>query len=163
MTEKLEGWVEVEYNNISPMAITLLNSGISRMKFFGNTITDFNNNQMSDSIKVYDIDNVLEKGNSFLSGKVNNRDLGENVIIEANNISLNLFYRKAVEDSSFVFKNLHPGEYVFRAYEQKNEIDSLIYFSGLLNPYQRAARFSVYKDTIEVRDFWDIEGINIGF
>ena len=60
-------------------------------------------------------------------------------------------------------KNLKPGKYIFRAYERKNNIDSLIYYSGLLNPYERAAEFSIYRDTVEVRKFWDIEGVNIEF
>ena len=66
-------------------------------------------------------------------------------------------------NSLFTFKNLHSGKYVFRAYEQKNQINPLIYFSGTLAPYESAAKFSIYKDTIEVRKFWDTEGINIEF
>ena len=45
----------------------------------------------------------------------------------------------------------------------ENNIDPLIYFSGTLNPYKEAARFSIYRDTIEVRKFWDIEGVDIDF
>ena len=40
---------------------------------------------------------------------------------------------------------------------------SRIYYSGVLDPYSRAAKFSIYKDTIEVRQFWDVKGINIEF
>ena len=63
----------------------------------------------------------------------------------------------------FVFENLSPGKYIFRAYEQKNDVNPLIYFSGTLQPYKRAAQFTVHKDTVEVRMFWDIEGVNIEF
>ena len=37
------------------------------------------------------------------------------------------------------------------------------YFSGMLEPFQRAARFSHYPDTIDVRARWDVEGIIINF
>ena len=45
----------------------------------------------------------------------------------------------------------------------KNQINPSVYFSGMLNPYESAAKFSIYKDTVEVRKFWDTEGINIEF
>ena len=44
-----------------------------------------------------------------------------------------------------------------------NQIDSTIYFSGTWQPYQRAARFAFYPDSVEVRARWDIEGILIKF
>ena len=118
---------------------------------------------MVDSTKVYDVNNIIEdKGTGFLSGKIIG-NLEKDIIVEANNISLNLLYRNEMKDSSFIFNNLKPGKYIFRAYEKKNDIDPLIYFSGTLVPYQRAAQFSIYKDTVEVRKFWVIEGINIEF
>ena len=63
----------------------------------------------------------------------------------------------------FVFNNLSPGKYVFRAYEKKNTVNPLVYFSGTLEPYHPSAYFTIYKDTVEVRKYWDIEGINIEF
>ena len=118
---------------------------------------------MLDSIKIYNVNNIIkEKGSGFLSGKITGAT-GKDIVVEAKNISLNLLYKNQVKDSIFIFNDLQPGKYIFRAYEQKNDIDPLIYFSGILNPYQRAAEFSIYKDTIEVRKFWDVEGVNIEF
>ena len=156
-------WIQTRYSSLSSMSIQLENNDFSRIKFFGYSIEDFSKNKMLDSVKVYNINSkIVNKGTSLLTGKIIN-GIEKNIIVEAKNISLNLSYTYVVEDSSFKFKNLSTGEYVFRAYEQKNEINPLIYFSGTLNPYQRAAQFSIYKDTIEVRRFWDIEDINIEF
>ena len=35
------------------------------------------------------------------------------------------------------------------------------YFNGTLNPLKLSAHFGIYKEVIEVRKNWDIEGIEI--
>ena len=161
--EQADDWFKLKYNIISSMAIYIDDYKFSKIKFFGHSIKDLYNNEMLDSVKIYETNNsIKEKGTGFLSGIINGSN-EKNIVVEANNISLNLSYRKEVKDSLFVFENLEPGQYVFWAYEQKNNIDSLMYFSGTLDPYQRAAQFSILQDTIEVRKFWDIKGVNIEF
>ena len=49
------------------------------------------------------------------------------------------------------------------AYEILNFKNDSIYFSGILNPYQRAAKFSIYPEHIDVRARWETEGIKIRF
>ena len=158
-------WNEVSYNNISLNSIEIESDNFSKIKFFWNKVKDLSGNYMSDSVKVYDIINSTEfrnKGFNILSGEILS-SLDKDIIVEARNISLNLYYRTLTSDKTFVFDDLEPGKYVLRAYEKKNIINHLIYYSGVLEPYSRAAEFSIYKDTVEVREFWDVKGINIEF
>ena len=55
--------------------------------------------------------------------------------------------------------SLH-NQYKLWAYEDINTV-SKNYFNGTLNPLKFSADFSVYKEVIEVRKNWDIEGIQI--
>jgi hypothetical protein len=64
------------------------------------------------------------------------------------------------DNGEFNFNNLEPGKYILKAFENKNEINSEIYFSGVWNPYKTAATYGIYGDTLDVRSRWDIEGIN---
>ena len=68
-----------------------------------------------------------------------------------------------IEKNEFKFKNLEAGNYTLWAFEAINNLNPLIYFSGTWEPYHRAARFTSYLDTIDVRSRWDIEGIIIDF
>ena len=158
-------WNEISYNKISLNSIEIEDVGFSKIKVFGSKVKDLSGNYMSDSVRVYDIINNTEftnKGFNILSGEILS-SLEQDIIVEARNISLNLYYRILTSDKTFVFDDLEPGKYVLRAYEKKNIIDPLIYYSGVLDPYSRAAKFSIYKDTVEVREFWDVKGINIEF
>ena len=56
---------------------------------------------------------------------------------------------------------LEPGMYYVYAYEILNKINEEEYFSGMWNPYNRAARFSDIVGPIELRSGWDIEDISI--
>ncbi len=162
-----ENWFNLTYENLNSMSIQISKINLKRLKFIGAFIQDFSQNKMLDSIQVHTFsDESILKENSdafgMLKGKILNSS-EENTIVEARNILLNLSYTEVVKDSSFIFKDLIPGSYVFRIYEQKNEIYPRIYFSGTLEPYKSAAKFSIYKDTVEVRKFWDVEGLNIEF
>ena len=64
------------------------------------------------------------------------------------------------DDGNFEFKNLEPGKYILKAFENKNKLNSEIYFSGLWNPYNTAATFAIYNDTLDVRSRWEIEDVN---
>ena len=59
--------------------------------------------------------------------------------------------------------NLVSGLYEIWAFEVLNTRDPDVYFSGNWNPYQRAAQFAIYPDTIDVRVRWDVEDIIIDF
>ena len=158
-----QNWKLVDFENINLMVAKLEDSNLQAIKISGHNVQDLSQNKMLDSIKVYTFNNrSTDSFGSMLRGKVISAS-NQNIIVEAQNISLDLSHHSRVENSLFVFENLQPGKYVFRVYEQKNTINPLIYFSGTLNPYQSAAPFSIHKDTVEVRKFWDIEGVNIEF
>ena len=158
-----ENWMLVEYESLNSMTVQLLKSNLQAIKISGDYVQDFSQNKMLDSIKVYTLSHSpINKTGSKIMGKITN-SINQNIVVAAQNISLNLLYHDVADDSLFAFEDLEPGKYILHAYEQKNTINPLIYFSGTLDPYQSAAQFSIYKDTIEVRKFWDTEGINIEF
>ena len=66
-----------------------------------------------------------------------------------------------MQNNQYSFEALPAGEYILWGYEVLNSIDENRYFSGTWEPYQRAAKFNVYPDTIEVRARWLIEGISM--
>ena len=160
-------WIDIPYENITPMSIQLQKK-TNQIQLFGSNVRDLSGNKMLDSVKVYDLNVALEKpiqdkgAVSSLKGKISN-SISRDIVVEAKNISLDLIYADIFKDSLFVFENLSPGKYIFRAYEQKNDINPLIYFSGTLQPYKSAAQFTIHKDTVEVRMLWDVEGVNIEF
>lgn len=159
-----ENWKFIDYDSINPMTVNLSDSNLIKIKFLNVHVQDLSQNKMIDSVKVYNLSSkkdIFEIGSS-LKGKLIS-SLKSDVVVEARNVSFNASYYDVVEDSLFAFEGLLPGKYVLRAYESKNRINPLIYFSGTLDPYQSAAQFSIYKDTIEVRKFWDAEGVNIEF
>ena len=82
------------------------------------------------------------------------------IIVEVRNIDSNQISFVVSRDGFFEFNSLSPGKYLLRAFENKNLINSEVYFSGLWNPYNEAATFGIYPDTIDVRSNWDIENIN---
>ena len=83
--------------------------------------------------------------------------------IEAQNINNNSYYYSNVEDKKFQLTNIPPGLYELWGFEILNILSPDIYFSGLWQPYYRAARFTIYSDTIDVRARWDVEDIIIDF
>ena len=85
------------------------------------------------------------------------------VWLEAENINSGKHYGFTSHGSQFTFQNLPKGFYKIWGFEAINKQDSTIYFSGTWEPYQRAARFAFYPDSIEVRARWDIEGIILKF
>ena len=68
-----------------------------------------------------------------------------------------------VEESKFKLENLQVGVYKLWAFESLHTTDPRTYFSGTWVPYNRAASFAIYPDTVDVRAHWDIEGIIINF
>jgi hypothetical protein len=147
--------------------ISTLEDTIRTIKLWGKYIKDWNDNIFSDSVKTVPIlhnKNIEEKkiiGGNILgtirySGK-------EALKIEAQNINNNSYYYSNVEDKKFQLTNIPPGLYELWGFEILNILSPDIYFSGLWQPYQRAARFAKYSDTIDVRSRWDVEGVNIDF
>ena len=80
-----------------------------------------------------------------------------------NNIETDSTYNAIINNLNFELNNLPEGIYKLWAFESLHKTNPFIYFSGTWNPYQRAANFAFYSDSVDVRARWDIEGINIEF
>ena len=110
----------------------------------------------SNSNNIYDQD-ISGK----LSGNILNFDL--DVIVEANNIETNISKYTKSYQNEYIFDDLKPGKYKLKAFEILNNKNDTIYYSGTINPYHRAAKFSIYPENIDIRGRWEINGINIKF
>ena len=97
----------------------------------------------------------MKSGNIFgelvYTGK---RDL----IVELKNLTES--YKTVSINNKFIFNNIKPGIYSLWAYENINKKNDN-YFNGKLEPLHSSALLGIYKDEIEVRSKWDIEGIII--
>ena len=147
-----------DYRYISPIEVKFYNNFSMDASFQKNTIFDLYDNSMLDTIIVNhnkNTNNLKDGGNLFgtliYKGK---RDL----IVELKNI--NESYKTVSINDNFIFNNIKPGIYSLWAYENINKNNDN-YFNGKLEPLHSSALFGVYKDKIEVRSKWDIEGINI--
>ena len=146
------------YRYISPVEIKFYNNLSTDINFQENSIFDLSGNSMLDTIIVKNnnpANELLDGGNLFgdliYKGK---RDL----IIELKNMNEN--YKTVSINGKFIFNNIQPGIYSLWAYENINKKND-DYFNGKLEPLKSNALFGVYKDEIEVRSKWDIEGIKI--
>ena len=133
----------------------------------GASIHDFNGNYFSDSLKTVQINQPQKtEEEKMIGGNI----LGlveyngkETLKIKAYNINNGSLYFTDVINKKFKFSNLPSGLYTLWGFELLNFQNPNIYFSGLWQPYRRAARFQHYVDTVDVRARWDIEGIIINF
>jgi len=155
--------------NEKTVIIPTLADSIRKIELWGTLIQDWNENSFADSMKTVSIippdvrKNEEEKtvGGNILGSIVYKGK--EPVKIEAHNIDNDSYYFSDVKNKQFKLSNLHPGLYELWGFEVLNTLNPEVYFSGLWQPYHRAARFAAYTDTIDVRARWDVEGINIDF
>ena len=145
------------YNFISPIEVKFYNNFDVDPSFKKNTIFDLSGNSMLDTIIINNnnIDDFDKSGNIFgelvYTGK---RDL----IVELKNFTES--YKTVSINNKFIFNNIKPGIYSLWAYENINKKNDN-YFNGKLEPLHSSALLGIYKDEIEVRSKWDIEGIII--
>ena len=84
-------------------------------------------------------------------------------MVEALNIANDDIYTAPVNNQKFKLENLPAGMYKLWAFETLHKTEPNTYFSGTWTPYDHAARFVLYPDTVAVRTHWDVEGIIIDF
>ena len=168
--------ITAEYNNLEiPLKFKIedlntiilgnLDDSITHVKLHGNYIYDWNNNVMPDSIKLIPITKSLEDERIIIGGNILGTIIysGKNpVSIRAHSINNKNIYHTEVVNNKFRLENLEQGIYTLWAYESLHE-NVKTYFSGLWEPYHRAAHFTIYPDSVDVRARWDIEGIIINF
>jgi hypothetical protein len=140
---------------------------IHNIYIWGASIHDSNGNYFIDSVKTVRISRPQNTENKKIIGGnilgLVEYDGNKPIKIEAHNIKNNSYYFADVINKKFKFSNLPSGLYELWGFELLNYQNPDIYFSGLWQPYQRAARFEHYVDTVDVRARWDIEGILIKF
>ena len=143
-----------------------LADSITRIKLLGDYIQDWHGNMMADSVKQFSIkslekeEEIIVGGNILGTVKYVGRDP---LLVEARNIANDKIYTAQVERQKFKLENLQAGAYKLWAFESLHTTDPRTYFSGTWVPYSRAASFSIYPDTVDVRAHWDVEDIIIDF
>lgn len=156
---------KLDYNFISPYNIQLeqIPPQGDKLQIQLFQLQDYFTNVFTDTLKKINVMPQLLPETEFDRGSIVgsiNYNGSDSIIVEANSIESGEKYY-STSTGEFVFENLPAGDYVFRAFEMKNVLHPNIYFSGLWNPYQKAARFGIYPDTIEVRKRWVIEGVQV--
>ena len=154
-----------EYVNDYTISIPTLVDSIDNIQIFGEYIHDRAGNLFTDSIKTVAIpkkqkEKIIIGGN--IIGTVNYYDK-QPIKVKAHKIDSESYYIADVVNQQFNLSNLPSGLYELWGFEVLNILDPDVYFSGIWAPYQHAAQFAMYPDTIDVRLRWDIEGIIIDF
>jgi len=154
------------FENAYSVSIPHLPDSIQKIYALGEYIHDWAGNQFEDSSKTIRINRKKIDDEFIIGGNI----LGfveyegkHPLKIEANNIERNTHYITDVINDKFEFSNLSTGLYNLWGFEALNTINKEIYHSGQWEPYQRAAKFTHYPDTIDVRARWDVEGVFINF
>ena len=159
----------LKYNKTNPFTLSVENNyNFDFIYIEQNILMDEANNTYPDSLTSIPIERsennlIITNNKSYgqLSGLINNINL--DVMIEATNIDEDISYLTKSKNMNFYFDSLKPGNYKLRAFEILNNKNDSIYFSGKINPYQRAAKFAIYPEIISIRSRWEIEGIDIRF
>ena len=157
--------ISFDHVNDYTISIPTLVDSINKIQIFGEYIHDRAGNLFTDSIKTVAIpkkqkEKIIIGGN--IIGTVNYYDK-QPIKVKAHKIGSESYYIADVVNQQFNLSNLPSGLYEIWGFEVLNTLDPDVYFSGLWAPYQHAAQFAMYPDTIDVRLRWDIEGIIIDF
>ncbi|MDP6570551.1 MAG: Ig-like domain-containing protein [Candidatus Marinimicrobia bacterium] len=136
---------------------------ITKLQLTGAHIVDWAGNQFKDSIKTVSVF-YPPKPEPIVGGNIlGNIDYADEhpIMVEALHLEKQTSYFSESEKGKYALHNIPAGHYKIWAFEDLHELDSTVYFSGLWSPYKRAAKFTEYPDTVDVRARWDVEGINL--
>ena len=140
---------------------------INEISLFSIDILDYSGNYMLDSVKTINMADIIDSTNndfkSSINGTIKGNKLQNKIIVQAINQQTGKVYSTINNLNKFKLNNINPGNYRVWAFFMDNEVDSLRYFSGTLDPYKPSSKYIVVNDTIEVRKNWDIEGLIINF
>ena len=152
---------EVSYNFTNPFSIEFEPRFDSQL--YITNIADIYYNTIQDTLSLF-IEDQIDSLN-YMGGSVYGAITYQGfypVIVKAENLnSEHIYYTYINNKQEFYFLNMHPGFYNFSAYEILGDYDSTQYFPGSWNPFKRAAKFGSYKETLEVRNLWDIKDMEI--
>ena len=145
----------INFKYLSPLSVELSNNNFNSLEVQSYLVKDLNNNFMIDSITT--ISKREEVINQFdLFGEINGTveySGKNNIIVEVVNLENDLKYNMKLNQGSFSFNKLPPGNYKLWVYEDLNKLNDS-YFSGTLDPFKLAAKFSIYKKDVAVRANW---------
>ncbi|MDP6133284.1 MAG: hypothetical protein QF856_01675, partial [Candidatus Marinimicrobia bacterium] len=158
--------IPFSYKNEFSIIIPNIPDTLKKIQLLGEHIQDWAGNIFADSLKILritrpEIEDELKNGGNII-GFVNYDD-NYPIKIEAQKIGSDSKHFVNVNNKKYTFSNLSPGLYKLWGFEEINNLDGEVYNSGIWSPYQRAARFALYPDTIDVRARWDIKGVIIDF
>jgi hypothetical protein len=157
-------WNSIPFSIVDSREIRLSITENGKIRFKGSHITDLYNNQFQDSLVEMSVtERTLAEVETLSGGNVKGSvtyGSVSGIVVEAKSITSSESIFVISDDGNFEFKNLKPGKYIIKAFENKNNLNSEIYFSGMWDPYNAAAIFGMYTDTLDVRSRWDIEDVN---
>ena len=150
----------------------IVNSSNNKLLLDCKKIRDLNNNNLCDSLLVIsnnqECSEIIQRVYGELNGNISYQgpnnlhviaykiadDIERYVIkLDDSNVSpIRIYYSSIDENNNFKLK-LQPGEYRIIAYEDINSV-TRSYFSGTLEPFKKAAKFTVYNDIIRIRANW---------
>ncbi len=129
----------------------------------GKSVIDYAGNVMRDSVVRHRFRTVNALQLSSISGVVvdSTNEKGDFVIL-ATEVSVSVaptYMAVADATGAFIIQNLPEGKYLLQTFRDRE--GKRIYSPGKPYPYQPAARFAVYPDTVKLRARWPLEGMKI--
>ena len=105
--------------------------------------------------KIFGNKEIEEEKFGEINGSINYSGLHKLKVIASKKVGANEVYEKEKDilDNNKFKLILEPGKYRVWAHEDINQI-SRAYFSGTFDPFKRAAKFTVYNDSIKIRANW---------
>ena len=154
---------EVSFKQSYPNKIEtddFIRSHINKLYVDCNDIRDLNENSLCDSTLIIDInknceveEEIEEEKFGEINGSINYSGLHKLKVLASKKVDKNEIQEKDIIDNNKFKLILEPGKYRVWVHEDINQISGA-YFSGTLNPFKRAAKFSVYRDSIKIRANW---------
>lgn len=124
-------------------------------------ISDYENNKI-DSILTVDVPAFdINKKFGSLKGTINYNGTMD-IVIKLTNHDTKKEYFTSTNDRGFLFSKVPQGKYLLESYEKKHFLNET-YYSGVWNPFEKAAQVIRYPDLIDIRAHWEVEGIEINF
>ncbi len=136
-------------------------SDTSDIYLSSDVISDYENNKIDTTLKITIPSFNVNKKFGSLKGEVNYNGKMDIVIKLINNDTREEYYT-STNNNTFLFPKVPQGEYFLESYEKKHSSNE-VYYSGIWEPFNKAAQIVIYPDLIDIRAHWEVEGILINF
>lgn len=116
-----------------------------------------------DSTFTYNFSTINDLEFSGVSGTVVKPEQppGNIIVLIENLADKSITQRQSIEENTFNFQRVVPGEYFLWAYIDIN--DNKIYDKGNIYPFEPSERFIFYSDTLNLRPRWPVGDIELIF